>query len=102
MLGGQLVITDILARTDVETRSPAGKVSKKFRTSIGSISYFGEELKVPKPGGTTQLPNGEGYIERQIVKTNKWGGRVTAVRVSLLEDNVVIDFGIAASKIFKY
>ena len=102
MLGGQFVITDINARANVKTRSPNGKVRKSFRTSIGSISYFGEELPVPKPGGTTPLPNGEGYIERQIVKTNKWGGRVTAVRVSLLEDNVVIDFGIAASQIFKY
>lgn len=102
MLAGQVVISDINARTNVKTRSPNGKVRKSFRTSIGSISYFGEELPVPKPGGTTPLPNGEGYIERQIVKTNKWGGRVIAVRVSLLEDNVVIDFGIAASQIFKY
>lgn len=102
MFGGQFVITDILARTDVETRSPGGRVHTKFRTSIGSITYFGEELKVPKPGGTTPLPNGEGYIERQFVTTNKWGGRVTALRVSLLEDNVVIDLGIAASQIFRY
>ena len=102
MFGGQFVITDIRARTAVETRSPAGKVSTKFKTRIGSITYFGEELAVPKPGGTTPLPNGEGYIERQIVKTNKWGGRVIALRVSLLEDNVVIDLGIAASQIFKY
>lgn len=102
MLAGQFVINDINARTNVKTRSPNGKVRKSFRTSIGSISYFGEELPVPKPGGTTPLPNGEGYIERQIVKTNKWGGRVIAVRVSLLEENVVIDFGIAASQIFKY
>lgn len=102
MFGGQFVITDILSRTEVETKSPAGKVSTKFKTGIGSITYFGEVLAVPKPGGTTPLPNGEGYIERQIVKTNKWGGRVTAVRVSLLEDNVVIDLGIAASQIFKY
>lgn len=102
MLAGQFVISDINARTNVKTRSPNGKVRKSFRTSIGSITYFGEELPVPEPGGTTPLPNGEGYIERQIVKTNKWGGRVIAVRVSLLEDNVVIDFGIAASQIFKY
>lgn len=102
MLAGQFVISDINARTNVKTRSPDGKVRKSFRTSIGSITYFGEELPVPEPGGTTPLPNGEGYIERQIVKTNKWGGRVIAVRVSLLEDNVVIDFGIAASQIFKY
>lgn len=102
MLGGLLLITDIDARATVETTSPSGKVAKKYSTSIGSITYMGEELKVPKPGGVTQLPNGEGYIERQIIDANKWGGRVTGVRVSLLEDNVVVDFGIAAAQIFAY
>lgn len=102
MLGGMLLITDIDARTDTETRTPGGKVFTNVRTSVGSITYMGEELAVPKPGQTTPLPNGEGYVERQVVKRNKWGARVTALRVSLVEDAVVVDLGIAASQIFPY
>jgi hypothetical protein len=95
----QLVINGITARSTARTTEPGGKVKRGHSGSVGSIVYQGKTLAAPGPGKVLSLGDA-GYIEGMAVDNNKFGNRVTALRLTLLEENIVIDLGIAASQIF--
>lgn len=97
----QLVINNIVARSTAKTTKPGGKVHRASSGSVGTITYQGATIAAPARGKVVQLGD-IGYLEGMAVDNNKWGNRVTALRLTLLQDNIVMDLGIAASQVFPY
>ena len=51
----------------------------------------GQPVSVPAPGRTTELPDGAGLVQRELVKRSRYGARVIALRVTLFQQAVVMD-----------
>ncbi|MCW2793296.1 MAG: hypothetical protein JWO76_2394 [Nocardioides sp.] len=96
----QLSIEGIYSRA-TSRMNPSGKVVKGHSASVGKITYQGETIAAPAPGKAVKLGD-VAVLEGMAFHNNKWGNRVTALRLTLLEDNIVMDLGIAASQVFPY
>ena len=96
-----LQITGIASKVASRTTSPGGKVKSTPTFKVAKIVYQGTEIAVPEPGKESVI-EGLGVLETRVVEANKWGKRVTALRVSLTDYGVVMDLGISASQIFAY
>ena len=88
----QLVISDVSSRAAMRGK-PGKRVVSKVSTAIGSITVGGQPVAVPAPGGTVELPNGIGVIQRQLVQNDYRGSQVIALRIKLFQEAVVIDLG---------
>ena len=93
----KLVIHDIVARSSARL-TKAGRHKSGHRSSVGQILYDGQPFALQ--GNETQLPGGEGWIERDVIASH--GTRVTALRIYLTQVDAVVDLGIAASRVFAY
>ncbi|WP_372727662.1 hypothetical protein [Nocardioides sp.] len=71
------------------------------RFSIATITFEGNNIAIPTPGKPVTI-DGLGILESRIVEGNRWGKRVTALRVTLTDYSAVLDLGISASQIFAY
>lgn len=94
-----LTISGISARVDIQGTDSGRQVKASPSTGVAEILYEGESLKIPRPGKLINV-EGLGVIERAVVEGNRWGKKVTALRVTLTDYGVVIDLGNAASHIF--
>jgi hypothetical protein len=92
---GQLVINGIVGRAHaVLTRS--GVTSDAKGTQVLEILYNGEEQHFPSTG-VIEIP-GLVRIEDSIIKRNRYGIKVTALRLTLLDGSgAVVNLGVAAS-----
>lgn len=75
-------------------------VRARVATTITSITMNGQPVAVPAPGRTTELPNGVGLVQREIVKRSRYGARVVALRVTLFQQAVVMDLALADGHIY--
>ena len=94
-----LSISGISARVDIAGQDSGRQVRATPSTGVAEILYQGEAVRIPKPGKLVNV-EGLGVIERSVVEGNRWGKKVTALRVTLTDYGVVIDLGNAASHIF--
>ena len=78
------------------------EVVSKVSTAIGSITVAGQALQIPAPGGTVELPNGIGVIQRQLVDTGYRGSQVIALRIKLFQEAVVIDLARTSGRIYPH
>lgn len=95
----QLVISDVSSRAAMRGK-PGGRVVSKVSTAIGSITVAGQPVAVPAAGGTVELPNGIGVIQRQLVQNDYRGSQVIALRIKLFQEAVVIDLARTSGRIF--
>ena len=81
-----------------------GKLGKRVRsrvvTGIESITVGGQPLAVPAPGGSVDLPDGSGVIQRQVVDTGYRGSQVIALRIKLFDEAVVIDLARTSGRVY--
>ena len=70
-------------------------------TSLGSFSAGGTPLAVPAPGGSVELPNGMGVIERQVVSSGYTGAHAIGLRIKLFEQAVVVDLARTTGRIHR-
>lgn len=90
--GGQLVITGIVGRANVEREGRDLKANAKG-TTIGSIVANGEPQEFPDPGQALEIP-GVAKIETRVITRTKYGIKVTSVRITLLDGTgAVLDLG---------
>jgi hypothetical protein len=75
-------------------------VRARVATTISSITMNGQPVSVPAPGRTTELPNGAGLVQRELVKRSRYGARVIALRVKLFQQAVVLDLGLSDGHIY--
>jgi hypothetical protein len=75
-------------------------VRARVATTISSITMNGQPVPVPAPGGTTELPNGVGLVQRELVQRSRYGARVIALRVKLFQQAVVMDLGLSDGHIY--
>jgi hypothetical protein len=75
-------------------------VRARVATTISSITMNGQPVPVPAPGGTTELPNGTGLVQRELVQRSRYGARVIALRVKLFQQAVVLDLGLSDGHIY--
>ena len=75
-------------------------VRARVATTISSITMNGRPVSVPAPGGTTELPDGAGLVQRQLVKRSRYGARVIALRVTLFREAVVMDLALSDGHIY--
>ncbi len=94
-LGGQLVIDAINSKVNVK-RQANGKLKRKARASVGSITLGGEPQSLDQLG-ELEIP-GLAKIETGLTKKIRGGIRVVGVRLTLLDGTgAVLDF--ATSKL---
>lgn len=70
-------------------------VRARVATTISSITMDGHPVPVPAPGATTELPDGAGLVQRQLVERSRYGARVIALRVTLFREAVVMDLALS-------
>ena len=75
-------------------------VRARVATTISSITMNGRPVSVPAPGATTELPDGAGLVQRQLVKRSRYGARVIALRVTLFREAVVMDLALSDGHIY--
>jgi hypothetical protein len=75
-------------------------VRARVGTTISSITMNGQPVSVPAPGGTTELPNGAGLVQRELVQRSRYGARVIALRVKLFQQAVVLDLALSDGHIY--
>lgn len=81
----QLEIDGIVGRAKVR-QTRGGKVLKSAKgTTIGSMTVGGEKQALPDPGQAIEIP-GLAIIETNLVDRSKRGIKVTAVKITLLDD----------------
>jgi hypothetical protein len=85
-LAGQLVITGIRAKATV--RRVDGRLKRSIKgTTVGSITFNGEEQELPLPGETQEIPGlGTITIAKRIKPKRTNAVHVIAVQVKLLGD----------------
>ena len=89
-------------KSKVITRSRRnGDPKSVVRFSVAKITYQGSEIAIPTPGKPVTI-DGLGILESRLVDNNRWGKRVTALRVTLTDYSAVLDLGISASQVFRY
>ena len=103
-IGSVSVPTARLEIRDITSRAAMrGKLGKRVRsrvvTRIGSITVGGQPLAVPAPGGSVDLPDGSGVIQRQVVDSGYRGSQVIALRIKLFEEAVVIDLARTSGRV---
>lgn len=95
--GGQLVITGIVGKANVERLGSRVKRNAKG-TTVGSITANGETQTLPD-SGVLEIP-GVARIETRLVQRYQTGIHVTAVRLTLLDGSgAVINLGEAKLRI---
>ncbi|MBD8870119.1 choice-of-anchor P family protein [Nocardioides donggukensis] len=102
-VGGEdgLTIRGVVGRANV-TQDRRGRITRRSMTgtTIGSVTVGGEEQSVPGPGEaeTFATPDGQVTIEPYLREGGKRGLRVTALRVTIVDDSpgdTVINLGVA-------
>jgi hypothetical protein len=95
--GGQLLITDIVAKASV-TRTAHGVVKSAKGTQLGSVTANGQTQKFPKTG-VLEIP-GVAKLERAVVTRSHSGISVIGLRITLLDGTgAVINLAEAKLKI---
>ncbi|MBB6629188.1 hypothetical protein H5V45_17810 [Nocardioides sp. KIGAM211] len=94
----QLTLNDIVARSTARMNRK-GDITNGHSGSVGSITYQGETVAAPGPGKTVNLGD-IGYLEG--LSFEKSSNTVTALRLTLVDENLVIDLAKAQSRIFAY
>lgn len=95
----RLEIRGITSRASMRGKL-GSRVRSRVTTTIGSITVGGQPLAVPAPGGSVDLPDGSGVIQRQVVDSGYRGSQVIALRIKLFEDAVVIDLARTAGRVY--
>lgn len=80
--GGEVVLRDIVGRVDV-VRS-GRDLKRDVASSIGAIVVQGEERRFDEGEDVLIIP-GVAKLERNLVDHTRWGARVIALRITLLE-----------------
>jgi hypothetical protein len=99
----ELVFTDIDAKVTV-TRKSGQPVATGITTKVGGFTVNGTQHALPKPGQVLVLKNGADQaaatVETRIVDRGTLGAHVQAVRVTLLQKNIVIYLGWAYNSVW--
>lgn len=97
--GGQVVVNGIVGKARV-TRKPGMLIRSSKGTIVGSIVANGETYAMPETG-VLEIP-GLVKLEEGLVRNNKYGLSVIALRITLLDGTAaVIDLGVATMRIRK-
>lgn len=75
-------------------------VRARVATTITSITMNGQPVPVPAPGRTSELPNGVGLVQRELVRRSRYGASVIALRVTLFQQAVVMDLALSDGHIY--
>lgn len=96
-----LQIKGIVAKANIK-RTKRGKIYKNINGSrILSLSLAGQELKLPKPGKTIEVP-GVAKVQFYVRSASKRRIKVTAVRVTLLDGTLAtLNLGVAKASVRK-
>ncbi|WP_205471004.1 hypothetical protein [Nocardioides sp. SYSU D00038] len=94
-----IVVNNLVSRVDMRSGRENKLVKRKVTTRYGSIQVKGKTIPALKPGQTYSFPGGS--IRYRVVQNdNFYGTEVRGLRITLFNENVVINLGQAAGRIF--